>query len=292
MKGAKRMLAVFDIGGTAVKHGLFNNEKLSQVAQFPTPKTFELLQEKMRQIITQSESVIEGVAISAPGAVNVKARRIDGISAVPYLHHRPIYDELTAYLGLPVTIENDANCAGICEIEIGAARHVQHAAFVVIGTGVGGALFIHRKLYQGAHLFGGELGFMRGSSQKILSENGTVVKAAKKYSKLKETEVNGQQLFALKENGDLLAQEILADMYQKIVEMLYNLQVSFDPEVVVIGGGISARPEVAEELATRLKKLLQQEGIEEIMPEIKCCEYQNNANLLGTALNYQKQRQK
>ena len=59
---------------------------------------------------------ISGVAFSSPGVVDEKSQQILGISAIPYIHHFNIYEELEALFGLPVTIENDANCAGLAEI--------------------------------------------------------------------------------------------------------------------------------------------------------------------------------
>lgn len=279
-------LAVFDIGGSFVKYGLWDGQ-LSQTSKFPTPATYEEMQTELTKVVKDFGPEIEGVAFSAPGAVNVAERRIDGISAVPYIHHRPIFDELAESFGLPVTIENDANCAGIAEVQIGAGRKAENAVFVVIGTGVGGAIFIDRKLYKASHLFGGEFGLMKPRGEKTLSQLGTAVKAAERYRQIKGEEVDGQALFALQEAGDATADLIVKELYDQIALGLYNIQVSIDPDTVILGGGISARPELAEELSNRLYKLLAEEGVAEIMPTVTTCEFQNDANLLGAALNFE-----
>lgn len=284
-------LAVFDIGGSFVKYGLWDGE-LRQTSKFPTPKSYEEMQAELTKVVKSFGPEIEGVAFSAPGAVNVAERRIDGISAVPYIHHRPIFDELAESFGLPVTIENDANCAGIAEVQIGAGRKAENAVFVVIGTGVGGAIFIDRKLYKASHLFGGEFGLMKPRGEKTLSQLGTAVKAAERYSQIKDEEIDGQALFALQEAGDAVADLIVKELYDQIALGLYNIQVSIDPDTVILGGGISARPELAEELSTRLYKLLAEEGVAEIMPTVTTCEFQNDANLLGAALNFEILNQK
>lgn len=280
-------LAVFDIGGSAVKYGYWENETLTQTNQFKTPETFEVFVTELQKALTTFSGEITGIAMSAPGAVNVDKRQIEGISAVPYIHHRPIYDELEAALGLPVTIENDANCAGICEVEIGAGKGKDHAAFVVIGTGIGGAIFINGKIYKGAHLFGGEFGLMLNSNKETLSINGTAVNTAARFGKAHGIELTGKELFARKDQGDSAAAEALEEMYQFIAEALYNIQVSLDPEIIIIGGGISARPELSQELGKRLHALLAAPGVESIMPEITTCQYENDANLIGAALNFQ-----
>ena len=281
-------LGVFDIGGTTVKHGIWAHQQLSAVNAFPTPATFDELLKNMAEIIRDAKRPLTGIAISAPGAVDQEKRKILGISAVPYIHQRPIFDELEQHLGLPVTIENDANCAGIAEVELGVGREAQNIVFVVLGTGVGGALFVNRQLYKGSHLFGGEIGLLKSQSQQIFSQTGTLVKVAQAYSEQVNRTVDGKMLYELSENGDTLAKSALDEMYQTIAKNLYNLQVLFDPEMIVLGGGISRRPTLAAELSGRLFEQLKKEGIEEIMPVVKCCHFHNDANLIGAAMNFQK----
>ena len=281
-------LGVFDIGGTTVKHGIWEHQQLSPVNAFPTPVTFDELLRNMAEIIRDAKRPLTGIAISAPGAVDQEKRKILGISAVPYIHQRPIFDEFEQQLGLPVTIENDANCAGIAEVELGVGREAQNIVFVVLGTGVGGALFVNRQLYKGSHLFGGEIGLLKSQSQQIFSQTGTLVKVAQAYSEQVNRTVDGKMLYELSENGDTLAKSALDEMYQTIAKNLYNLQVLFDPEMIVLGGGISRRPTLAAELSGRLFEQLKKEGIEEIMPVVKCCHFHNDANLIGAAMNFQK----
>lgn len=280
-------LAVFDIGGSAVKYGKWEDKQLSETGQFKTPVTFEEMQQAMKDVIARFGEGISGVAISSPGAVNVKERRIDGISAVPYLHERPIFDELEAALGFSITIENDANCAGIAEMGLGAGRSVEHAVFVVIGTGVGGAIFINGQLYKGAHLFGGEFGLMVNRNGKTLSTNGTAVNTADRFSKMIGHEISGKELFERYDAGDQAAIEAFNSMYDHLADSLYNIQVSIDPEMIIIGGGISARPDVTDEIRQRLETLLVEFGVPGAMPKVTACEFLNNANLIGAAINYE-----
>ena len=288
MKNNGQNLAVFDIGGTAVKYGLWDGEKLLNNASFKTPHTFEMLTEKMGSIIRDYPPV-KGIAISSPGAVNTMKRRIEGISAVPYLHNRPIFDEIEQCFDLPVAIENDANCAGICEMEIGAGKTIEHGLFVVIGTGVGGALFINRKLYKGAHLFAGEFGLMLPNKNETLSKVATAVNRAALYSQETGDVIDGKELFRRANNQDLVARKLLDQMYEDISCALYNLQVAIDPQMIMIGGGISAQEEVIDEIKIRLYNRLKAQTVEAIMPEVVACQYQNEANLFGAAFHFLQQ---
>ncbi|BCA84649.1 N-acetylmannosamine kinase [Enterococcus saigonensis] len=280
------VLAVFDIGGSAVKYGKWEEKKLHSQGSFKTPDTFLEMVAEMKKVSAKF-GTLDGVAISSPGAVNVAKRRIDGISAVEYLHQRPIFDQLEAAFGVPVTIENDANCAGISEIELGAGTKAQNAVFVVIGTGIGGSIFINRKIYKGSHLFGGEFGLMKPFGKSILSPIGTAVNKARTYSEATGQKVDGRTLFELADSGDEVAQKYLAEMYDALAHSLYDMQVSIDPEIIIIGGGISVRPDVIENIKRRIFDLLKAEGVESIMPEVVACKFKNDANLIGAAANFE-----
>ncbi|MGX4685635.1 ROK family protein [Vagococcus sp. JNUCC 83] len=279
-------LAVFDIGGTAVKCSLWENNSLSFHTQFLTPKTIELLIEQMKKVIRNYPVDIEGVAISAPGVVDTKNRVIKGMSAVRYLHDCEIFDVFEKAFSLPVRIENDANCAGIAEMSYGVGQGVNHAVFLVLGTGVGGAIFINQSLYKGAHLFGGEFGLMKNHTDKILSNTGTIVRVIKAYEQHTGIEVDGKELFRLANLGDKLALRFLDTMYENISQILYDLQVSLDPEMVIIGGGISEKSEVVYELQRRLFTKLEEIRLDHIMPRIVACQFKNDANLIGAAINF------
>ncbi|WEV37639.1 ROK family protein [Lactobacillus sp. ESL0677] len=281
-------LAAFDIGGTSVKTGIFENNKIGKLDNFPVPPNFLELIAHMHSVIDNTK--VDGIAISSPGNVDSKNRIIRGVSAVPYLHHRPIFDELENEFKLPVAIENDANCAGICEMRIGNGRPYKNVVFVVVGTGVGGSIFINRQIYKGSHLFGGEFGQMKVKSGQTLSFTGTIVNAVRLYRKKSgQPCLDGQNLFALAASGDSIAKNIIDSVYDNLAISLYNLQVSFDFEAIIIGGGISARPEFCLQISKRIKNKLDEWGALEIMPKIIACKYHNAANLYGACFNYMDQ---
>src|SRR5699024_11964455 len=91
-------------------------------------------------------------------------RSSDLISAIPYIHFTPIYDLFEKEFGLPVAIENDANCAGLCEVDRGAAKNGENIVFFVLGTGMGGSIFINRQLHKGSHMYCGEFGMSLNSN--------------------------------------------------------------------------------------------------------------------------------
>ena len=283
-------ILVFDMGGSAVKYGVWSQDSLVSKGKFITPNTWEEMKAQLQQVRTSVNEEIEGVGISAPGAVNAQERRIDGISAIPYIHGFDIYSELEAVFGVPVTIENDANCAGMAEFYQGAGKEFQQAAFVVIGTGVGGTLFQNGELVRGAHLYGGEFGLMILDQGKTFSQLGTAVQMAWRYCDrigVDRATITGEEVFQRAEDGDAIAIEEVNKFYRYLAQGLFSIQFAFDPEVIIIGGGVSAKKGLLQEVDQRLKKMLADQALNDFVPLIKLCDYRNDANLVGAAANFQ-----
>ncbi|WP_165003630.1 MULTISPECIES: ROK family protein [unclassified Enterococcus] len=284
-------IMVFDFGGSAVKYGYWDGHSLADTAQFATPATWEEMKGSLAetcQEFTEKYSV-EGIGISSPGVVNSEKQVIEGISAIPYIHGFNIFKELENLFGLPVTIENDANCAGMAEFYEGAAKDHRDVAFVVIGTGVGGALFTDGQLNKGAHLYGGEFGLMFLEGDQTFSKLGTAVQMAWRYCERKgidKTTYTGKDVFDLAEKGDELAAEEVERFYEYLTKGLFSIQFAFDPEIIVLGGGISAKEGLIDQINQRMKKLMDQFDLHDFIPQIVLCDYRNDANLIGAAANY------
>ncbi|MCB5955778.1 ROK family protein [Enterococcus sp. CWB-B31] len=289
-------ILAFDLGGSAVKYGVWEKNELHETGSFVTPKTWKEMKASLSKVIKAATYSIEGIGMSAPGAVDEEKRQILGISAIPYIHHFDIYDELEELFQLPVTIENDANCAGIAEIAEGAAKGKKEVAFVVIGTGIGGAVFHDGRIVKGAHLYGGEFGLMYLNNGKTFSSLGTAVQMAWRYCDRKGLDretVSGKEVFQLAEQGDDVAAEEVENFYEYLTQGLFSIQFSLDPEIIVLGGGISAKEGLLDEINGRMKKKLEHFELKDFVPEIVICDYRNDANLVGAAANFlEKQKQK
>lgn len=287
----KLSILAFDIGGTSVKYAVWDEERLKDKSSFPTPASW---QELKNSLVSIKESIakeyeLEGVAFSAPGAVNQVERQIEGVSEVPYIHFFPIYNELEEAFNLPVSFENDANSAGLAEIWRGAAVGKSNVLFVVLGTGIGGAIIVNGEIQHGHHLLGGEFGFMLLKGEQTFSELGTAVALARRYAKRMNKPTNtvtGEQVFKLAEAGDEVAQEEVKVFYHYLVRGLFNLAYSFDPEVLLIGGGVSNQPDLIEKINEEMDALFDRLRVTPLRPVIELCEFRNDANLIGAIYNF------
>lgn len=281
-------LLVCDLGGTAVKTALFKEGKLQHMDSFPTPSSWEGMKAALLDLKEKvSQETISGLALSSPGFVDTETGIIYGKSAIPYIHRFPIQAELEALLDLPVSIENDANCAALAELHMGAARGSSSAAFFIIGSGVGGAISKGSQLQKGEDLFGGEFGYMLLDRGRSLSQLVSPVQVAQRFAEEQGLEqVTGKDLFDLAQSGHSAAEETVENLYHYLAVGIYNVLMTVNPELVLLGGAISAREDLVPNVQRHLERLIQETDAEDIRFTLKACAYQNQANILGAVSHF------
>lgn len=170
----------------------------------------------------------------------------------------------------------------------GAGKKVKDAIFLVIGTGVGGALVVDKKLHHGAHLLGGEFGYLLLGQEMTVSQIVSPVSIAERYNAKTRQALSGKEVFTKAQTGDKIASVEVDNALQTLALLIYNLQYSFDPELFIIGGAISKNPALIPMLEPKLAKLRQKVKAAKLEPKIAVCRYYEQANLLGAAINFKK----
>lgn len=287
-------LLVFDLGGTSVKYGVWHQDEIHEASSFKTPSTWEEMKAELLNVkLTWQDTYdFEGVAFSSPGVVNQEKRMIEGISAIPYTLHFPIYDELEALFDLRVSFENDANCVALAEVWQGAAKGLQDVILVVIGTGIGGSIILDGKLRKSPNLFSGEFGYAFLDGDHTFSELGTAVNMATRYEKrlnLPKGSISGEDIFRLaEEENHPIAIEEVELFFHYLAKGLHNLFYTLDPEMILIGGGISNRPHIIENIHEGIEKLYA--GFPDndfpLKINLATCHFRKDANLIGAVYNY------
>lgn len=286
-------ILAYDIGGSSVKYAVIKKDgTICTKGSFVTPETLGEFLDGMVQVKKKLEKddKLIGVGCSFPGAVDDAAGVIGGSSALPYIHGIPMKRMLEERLGLPVAMENDANCAAIGEVWTGVAKGCKDVIFLVIGTGIGGAVVKDGRIHHGCHFHGGEFGYMIvDEANTILSDAAStrvLVEETARRKKVDPKTLDGQKVFAMAENGDADAQAAVQRMYHYLGWAAYNLQYSFDPERIVLGGAVSAREDLAENVMREVEAIRKSVGVAHVRPEIVCCKNGNAANLLGAAYTF------
>lgn len=281
-------LAVIDIGGTTIKIATWKNNQLQDIHAVKTPKELEAFYTVLTNEVNniKNKTSIKGVAISSPGAVDKDAGIIRGASALPYIHNFKIVDELEKRFGLPVSIENDANSAALGELAEGSGKGCNSMAFFIIGTGIGGALIMDQKIWHGAHLFGGEFGYMIMGTH-TLSELASPVAMANRYNKRTGKKLDGKTVFELADQDDPVASDVRQTLIHALAVAIYNIQHSFDPEKIVIGGGISNNPKLVSLLNKEIDRLRDDLDLVTLKPDIVLCTLKSDANLRGAVADFE-----
>lgn len=285
---------VFDLGGTAVKYANSDeNGNLSRTGSFATPmEGIEAMIHEMKKAYEAlgGGQVIDGVAVSSPGAVDSEMGCVGGISAIPYIHEIPLRDMISEELGkLPVSIENDANCAALGELWQGAARGKKNMVSVVCGTGIGGAVVVDGRLYKGVTNNGGEFGNYIIKKEKDgyrTWSSCTLVKQAYKYREKTGEEISGKELLDRSEKGNDIARFYMDEFYEAMAIGFFNIQFTLDAEVIVLGGGVSESPIVFSHIDEKMNEIEKKDRFGFLKPRVVPCQFGNKANLYGALYHH------
>lgn len=295
-----RKILTIDVGGTFIKYAVVTGIRSFKIAdknRIPTPKKdHATFLNKLAEIFHSCEAS-EGIAVSMPGLIDTKRGVCLSSGALDFSNGHCIAEELQAMCGVPVTIENDANCAALAEVRSGSLSDVKDAIVLVFGTAVGGALIRNREIYRGVHNCAGEISFtLKSMDSTVNSENfygnniGALAfqKSCAKVLGLPEDEITGEMIFKLIDENDDDILDALYKFAHGIAVKIFNLQMIFDPERFALGGGISEQQSFIDAVQDQLDELCAKAPDYLPRPEVVACRYRNDANLLGALYRYLK----
>ena len=257
-----------DIGGTTVKIGLFSTDGELLEKWEITTRTDDggayILSDIAKSIENKlaekniSKEDVKGVGMGVPGPVREDGTVIKCVNLGWGVFNAA--EELSSLIGLPVKVGNDANMAALGEYWQGGGKGFQNVIMVTLGTGVGGGIIINGKMLAGVNGAGGEIGHMtidldeqdvcncgkKGCLEQYASATGIVRLANKalndssKPSKLREVKyISAKEIFDAAKSGDEIALSLVEEHGKRLGYALANVACVIDPEVFVIGGGVS-----------------------------------------------------
>ena len=257
-----------DIGGTTVKLGFFSTEgELLDKWEITTRKDeggayilsdiAASIEEKLsKDGIDKTD--IQGVGMGVPGPVKEDGTVLKCVNLGWGVINAA--QELSDIIGLPVKAGNDANMAALGEYWQGGGKGYENVVMVTLGTGVGGGIIINGKMLAGVNGAGGEIGHMtidldeqdvcncgkKGCLEQYASATGIVrlanraLQTSDKPSTLREVKyISAKEIFDAAKSGDNLATELIEEFGKRLGLALANIACVVDPEVFVIGGGVS-----------------------------------------------------
>lgn len=242
------VILAIDIGGTEVKYGLIDSEqkeiKILKEASYKTnakerkgPGIEEDLLKLIKKI--QNEIKLKGVAISTAGIVSPKTGEITFANDnIPDYKGINLKNSISK-LGLLALVVNDVNAAAYGEYAYGSIRNSKNALCLTVGTGVGGAIIIEGKIYEGSNGGAGEVGYM-SIGENLFENLASTAALVNRVNQQKKGNnfIDGREVFRLAKQGDSICIKEINRLCYWLVKGLANLAVILQPDTIVLGGGI------------------------------------------------------
>lgn len=261
-----------DLGGTKIEGvALGRTGDVLARKRVPTPRSYQASLDAITQLVHDLEEQTRergSVGIGIPGIVVPETELVKNANSV-WLIDQPLGRDLERRLGRPVRLTNDANCFALSEAADGAAAGARVSFGVILGTGVGGGIVVDGHCVEGANLIAGEWGHnplpwprpdeypgppcycgKRGCIESFLSGPGL------EYDHRERTgqAVSTHDIVAGAESGEPHATESLDRYRDRLARALASVINLLDPHVIVLGGGMSNVPRLAEDVRALLPK--------------------------------------
>ncbi len=300
-----------DIGGTKIAGALVDEEgNIVRESRVPTPAgSADAVVDAVVSLIQElsSEHKVLGAGVAIAGFIDSLQSEV---LYAPNLSFRnePFKAKLEAKLDIPVLLENDANAAGWAEYRYGAGRGFKHMVMLTIGTGVGGAVITNSRMLRGGFGIAGELGHIRvvpegrlcgcgargcieqyGSGTALLRSAIELADSSdaggERLRELRKQagELKGEQVYQAITEGDHGALGLLRELGSWLGQTIATLSAVLDPEVVVIGGGVSAAGALLiDPIREAFQANMPAHGFRPEL-QVRVAEFVNDAGVVGAA---------
>lgn len=259
-----------DLGGTKIEAAVLDRAgAIVDRERVPTPHDYRATVDAITQLVLGLEAKVGvrgTVGVGIPGAVEPRTGLVKNANSV-WLIGQPLRGDLEIALARPVRMENDANCFALSEAADGAAAGASNVFGVILGTGVGGGIVIDGKVIEGVNLIAGEWGHnplpwitldeypgppcycgKKGCIETFLSGPGF----EQDFAAATGRRLAARAIVDAASAGEPAARDALARYHDRLARALASVINLLDPEVVVLGGGMSNTPGLAPAVSERL----------------------------------------
>lgn len=269
-----------DLGGTKIEGialDITGEERARH--RVPTPRSYTITLEAIVSLVESLEREVGErgtVGIGIPGAVSPKTGRVKNANSV-WLIGQPLITDLEQMLSRPVRVMNDADCFALSEASDGAAAGAASVFGVILGTGVGGGIVINGDCLQGPNLIAGEWGHnplpwatdeehdapecycgKRGCIETWLSGPGF----ERDYASASAQTRSAREIVEAAAKGEREASAALSRYHDRLARALSSVINVLDPHVIVLGGGMSNTPGLAEDVQPLLSRWVFSDSVE------------------------------
>jgi glucokinase len=231
----KRAVIGVDLGGTNVRAGKIVGQKMvAHCARTITSQGAQdlVLREIHETIAAVFDKQVSAIGIGVPSLVDVDKGIVYTVENIPSWKKVPLKKILEQSFGIPVHVNNDANCFALGEFYFGPGRDYQHLVGMILGTGLGAGIIINGKLYCGRNCGAGEIG-------KILYKEHTIEYYCSGQFFQHQYGMDGGILYKRARQGDTHALEIFNTFGDNLGQAIMIALYAYDPEIIVLGGSVS-----------------------------------------------------
>lgn len=240
-----------DMGGTNLRAALVDETGIIRKEIVPCPagaedpvEVLEALASLVSSIITDE---VKNIGIGVPSVVDVEKGIVYNVTNIPSWKEVHLKDYLEGrFPGVCVCVNNDANCFALAEAKYGGAKGLKDVVGLTLGTGTGAGIVIDGKLYNGANVGAGEVCYLPYGDSYI--ENYTSGNFFKRYG------MDGKKASALAREGNEEAIALWREFGRHVGALLKMIMLTYDPQAVVIGGGIAGEKDLYEAAARESMK--------------------------------------
>ena len=305
-----------DVGGTTFKAGVVTEDgRIVHKDAMPTgiERPYQEIIADMAALCKKvaadagvAMSEIKSIGVGVPGLFDNKTGMIPFCTNLGW-HDIPFVEEMKKHLDTPVYGDNDATVAGLAESVAGVSAGIRDSVFLTLGTGVGGGIIIDGKPYSGAHGCGSEIGHMMikmggelctcgnyGCFERYASATAIIREARKAVAEHPESsmlaacggdpeKLNAKIVIDAAKAGDAAAKAVFGGYVQALAVGIINIINMLDPEVIVLGGGVSA---AGEFLLDAVREAVKPMVFFKTMPyaRIELAQLGNDAGIIGAAM--------
>ena len=305
-----------DLGGTGIKVGIVDeNGVILHKDSCPTgvERGYAAVIEDMARMAVKvtedsghSLDEIKAIGIGIPGVMDQRSGRVPFCTNLGW-HDVPIVEEMHKYVDKPIFVDNDASVAGLAESVAGASVGTRNSVIVTLGTGVGGGVIIDGKLFSGAHGVATEIGHMitvaggepcscgmKGCWERYASAT-ALIREGRRFCETHPdsaltravdgdlSKIEARTVTDMARKGDPDCAALFDDYVYHLCLGLRNLINTYDPEVIVIGGGVS---KAGQFLLDAIRAMLPTMIFYKDMPyaRIELAQLRNDAGIIGAAM--------
>lgn len=320
LEAAPSHVLALDIGGTKLAAGIVDDTgTLVDVIRTPThveegpDRVVERLLGLGRTLLGRSAVPVRGVGVGCGGPLDLERGLVLNPPNLPGWYDYPLAGRLEEALGLPVALDNDANAAALAEFRFGAGRGTRQMVYLTISTGIGSGLILNGELYRGKRGNAGELGHLqvkydgdpcncggRGCLETYASGTNIARRARERAEGHPESllarlapepqSISAETVLAALRAGDAVARQFWDETLDILAAGVASIVNAFDPERIVIGGGIT---NFGEFLFPPLRERVTRRAMPALMAGVDICpaELAEHVGVLGAAAVALRERQ-